>query len=118
MTPAPRGRTPRRESHPLQVDAVGGISADRERREVLRGVRSDERRAAERLFWTVDWIGVDETIAGRAGEMGRIWRRSHQGIATADLIIAATAAEHGHELATMSVRRFPMIKRLKAPYHP
>ena len=103
---------------PLQVDAVAGISADRERREVLRGVRSDERRAAERLFWTVDWIGVDETIAGRAGEMGRIWRRSHQGIATADLIIAATAAEHGHELATMSVRRFPMIKRLKAPYHP
>jgi predicted nucleic acid-binding protein len=74
--------------------------------EVLRGVRSDERRATERLFGTVDWIGVDEPIARRAGELGRIWRRSHQGIATADLIIAATAAD------------FPMIKRLKAPYHP
>ena len=86
--------------------------------EVLRGVRSDERRATERLFGTVDWIGVDEPIARRAGELGRIWRRSHQGIATADLIIAATAAEYGHELATMNVRHFPMIKRLKAPHEP
>ncbi len=84
--------------------------------EVLRGVRSDERRATERLFSTLDWIGVDEAIARHAGELGRAWRRSHQGIATADLIIAATALEHGHDLATMNVRHFPMVKGLKPPY--
>jgi predicted nucleic acid-binding protein len=42
--------------------------------------------------------------------------RRHQGLATADLIIAATAAEAGLELATMNVRHFPMIAGLKPPY--
>jgi len=84
--------------------------------EVLRGLRTQERRATERLFGTISWIPVDETIARRAGELGRAWRRSHHGIATADLIVAATAVEHGHELATMNVKHFPMIKELKPPY--
>jgi len=84
--------------------------------EVLRGLRSDERRATERLFGAISWISIDEPIARRAGELGRTWRRSHQGIATADLIIAATAQEHGHELATLNVKHFPMIGGLRLPY--
>jgi predicted nucleic acid-binding protein len=84
--------------------------------EILRGLRTDERRATERLFGAVAWIGVDEAIARRAGELGRAWRRSHQGIATADLIIAATAAEHGHQLGTLNVKHFPMIAGLRPPY--
>ena len=63
--------------------------------EVLRGLRSNERRATERLFATISWLPVDEQIARRAGDLGRTWRRSHAGIATADLIIAATAEVHG-----------------------
>jgi predicted nucleic acid-binding protein len=86
--------------------------------EVLRGLRSPERRATERLFGTILWIPVDERIARRAGELGRTWRRSHQGIATADLIIAATAQELGHELATLNVKHFPMIRELRLPYQP
>ena len=84
--------------------------------EVLRGLSSDERRASERLFGAISWIAIDEPIARRAGELGRAWRRSHQGIATADLIIAATAAEHGHELATLNLKHFPMIGGLRLPY--
>jgi predicted nucleic acid-binding protein len=84
--------------------------------EVVRGLRTDERRATERLFGAITWIGLDEAIARRAGELGRTWRRSHQGIATADLIIAATAAEHGHELATLNVKHFPMVPGLRSPY--
>ena len=84
--------------------------------EVLRGLRSGERRATERLFATVRWISVDEAIARRAGELGRRFRRSHQGLATADLIIAATVEELGLELATLNVRHFPMISGLAAPY--
>jgi predicted nucleic acid-binding protein len=84
--------------------------------EVLRGMRTQERRATERLFGAISWIPIDETIARQAGELGRTWRRSHQGIATADLIVAATAVEHGHELATQNVKHFPMIKELKPPY--
>ena len=84
--------------------------------EILRGLRSQERRATELLFGTIEWIGVDEAIARRAGELGRRWGRSHQGIATADLIIAATAAEHGHELATLNLKHFPMVEGLAVPY--
>ena len=84
--------------------------------EVLRGMRTQERRATERLFGAISWIGVDEAIARRAGELGRTWGRSHQGIATADLIIAATAEELQLELATLNVRHFPMLVRLAAPY--
>lgn len=86
--------------------------------EVLRGMRTQERRATERLFGAISWIDVDEAIGRRAGELGRTWWRSHQGIATADLIIAATAAEHGHDLATLNVKRFPMVDGLKPPYPP
>ena len=84
--------------------------------EVLPGLRSGERRATERLFATVRWVAVDERIARRAGELGRRFRRSYQGLATADLIIAATVEELGLELATLNVRHFPMIPRLTAPY--
>ena len=86
--------------------------------EVLRGLRTNERRATERLFGTLSWIGIDELIARRAGELGRVWRRNHQGIATADLIIAATADEHRHDLATLNLKHFPMIRGLRLPYEP
>jgi predicted nucleic acid-binding protein len=84
--------------------------------EVLRGLRSDERRATERLFATISWLLVDEPIARRAGDLGRRFRRSHAGIATADLIIAATAEEHDLELATLNVKHFPMVRGLRPPY--
>jgi predicted nucleic acid-binding protein len=84
--------------------------------EILRGVRSDERRATERLLSTLRWLPVDESIARRAGELGRRYRRSHRGLATADLIIAASALELDLELATLNVRHFPMIPGLAAPY--
>jgi predicted nucleic acid-binding protein len=86
--------------------------------EVLRGVRGDERRATERLFGSISWIDVGEAIARRAGELGRTWRRSHPGIATADLIIAATADELGLELATLNMKHFPMRRGLRPPYTP
>jgi hypothetical protein len=84
--------------------------------EVLRGLRSAERRPTERLFDSLRWVGIDETIARRAGEIGRTWRASHPGIATADLIIAATAEELGLQLATINTKHFPMFRPLRAPY--
>jgi predicted nucleic acid-binding protein len=84
--------------------------------EVLRGLRSDERAAAERLFAALDWVPVDETISGRAGGLGRRFRRSHGGIATADLIVAATAEEVELRLATCNTKAFPMFRGLRPPY--
>jgi hypothetical protein len=86
--------------------------------EVLRGLRSDERRRTERLFETLRWVDVDEAIARRAGELGRQLGPSHEGIATADLIIAATADVHDLELATLNLKHFPMVRELRLPYEP
>jgi predicted nucleic acid-binding protein len=92
------------------------ICSEITRVEVVRGLRSSERRPTERLFAALRWVPVDEPIARRAGELGRRFRRSHQGLATADLVIAATVEELRLELATLNVRHFPMIPGLAPPY--
>jgi predicted nucleic acid-binding protein len=84
--------------------------------EVLRGLRSEERSPAERLFQRIQWTPVDESVARLAGDMGRRLRRSHTGIGVADLIIAATVEHLGSDLATTNVRLFPMFKGLRPPY--
>jgi predicted nucleic acid-binding protein len=84
--------------------------------EVLQGVRVAERGATERLLRGITWIPLDESIARRAGAIGRQWRRSHPGISTPDLVIAATAEELGAPLATANIRHFPMFPGLRTPY--
>lgn len=84
--------------------------------EVLQGLRSAERRAANRLFALISWVPVDEAVARRAGELGRQWRRSHPGIGVADLAIAATVEQIEATLATRNLKHFPMFKNLRAPY--
>lgn len=84
--------------------------------EILRGIRSGERAATERVFRALRWVGIDEAIARGAGEIGRTWRRSHLGIGLADLVIAATAHELGLRLATANVKHFPTFEGLRPPY--
>ena len=83
--------------------------------EVLRGLRSRERQAAERLMGSVRWLPVDEEIARRAGALGRRWRRSHR-LGTVDLVIAATTQSFGARLVTSNTRHYPMFEGLTAPY--
>jgi predicted nucleic acid-binding protein len=61
-------------------------------------------------------VGLTAPIARRTAELGRTWRRGHRGVATIDLIIAATALELDAELATANVRHFPMFPGLEPPY--
>jgi predicted nucleic acid-binding protein len=84
--------------------------------EVVQGLRSAERRAADKLFALVDWIPVSEAVARRAGEIGRRWRRSHPGIGVVDLAIAATAQQIGGTVATRNLKHFPMFDGLRSPY--
>lgn len=86
------------------------------RTELLRGIRSGERRATDQLMGMIRWIAVDERISRRAGEIGRRYRRSHSTIGVADLLIAATAELVDGDLATSNVRDFPMFKGLRQPY--
>jgi predicted nucleic acid-binding protein len=92
------------------------ICSEVTRVEVIRGLRSRERRGAELMFAEIGWIPVDEEIARRAGELGRRYRRTHPGIGVSDLIIAATAQFVGMELATANTKHFPMFKSLRPPY--
>lgn len=84
--------------------------------EVIQGLRSAERKVAERLFTLFDWVPVSEAVARRAGELGRRWRRSHPGIGVADLAIAATAEQIDATVATCNLKHFPMFPDLRAPY--
>ena len=84
--------------------------------EVIQGLRSSERRAADRLFALLVWVPVSEAVARRAGELGRKWRRSHPGIGVADLVIAAMVEELDADLATRNLKHFPMFEGLRAPY--
>jgi len=84
--------------------------------EVITGLRSAETRRAEALFSLIEWIPLDESIARRAGELGRRFRASHPGIDAADLTVAGTAQHLGAMLATANVKHFPMFPALRAPY--
>jgi predicted nucleic acid-binding protein len=84
--------------------------------EVIQGLRSAERSAAEKLFTLIDWVPVSEAVARRAGELGRHLRRSHPGIGVADLAIAATAEQIEATVATRNLKHFPMFDALQAPY--
>jgi len=84
--------------------------------EIISGLRPAERATAERLFATLGWVPVSEAIARAAGDLGRRFRRSHAGIGTIDLIVAATATDQGLAVATTNVEHFPMFKGLRRPY--
>jgi predicted nucleic acid-binding protein len=84
--------------------------------EVIQGLRSAERQAADKLFALIAWVPVSEAVARRAGDLGRKWRRSHPGIGVADLAIAATAEHIDATLATRNLKHFPMFEGLRAPY--
>ena len=100
----------------LRTLRAAPVCSEATRVEVLRGLRHHEQLRAEEFFDMAQWVPVDETIARRAGEYGRTWRRSHPGISTEDLIIAATASETHSPLATLNVKHFPMFKGLRPPY--
>lgn len=84
--------------------------------DVLWGLRSHERGAAERAFAELRWVDVTESIARRAGDLGRQWRRSHHAIGLADLVIASTAIDLEAELATSNLRHYPMFPELRPAY--
>jgi predicted nucleic acid-binding protein len=59
---------------------------------------------------------VDEPISRRGGELGRRYRRSHQGLSIVDFLIAGTAQLVDAELATANIGHYPMFAGLTTPY--
>jgi predicted nucleic acid-binding protein len=77
------------------------------RAELFAGRGSDEQRVG-RVLSPFREIGIDRAIAERAGRLRRAG-----GIEMPDALIAATALEHGLELATRNVRDFANIPALR-----
>ncbi len=84
--------------------------------EILAGMRAGEEPRIRLLFAALDWHPVNADVAEEAGRLGQAWLRSHSGIDSADLAIAATARVFRLELVTTNVRHFPMFAGLRAPY--
>ena len=84
--------------------------------ELTGGMRTTERREVWALLAALHTEPVSDPIARRAGELMRTYRRSHSAVGLGDYLIAATALEQGHELATLNVRHFPMFADLAAPF--
>lgn len=100
----------------LRALPEGPYCSEISRTEVIRGLRSGERRGAEAMFALLDWIPVTEPVSRLGGDLGRQYRRSHQGTGPADLVVAATAQLLSVELATHNVKHFPMFPGLRVPY--
>jgi predicted nucleic acid-binding protein len=84
--------------------------------EIEGGMRPAERGQVARLFTALVMEPVSDSVAARAGEMLRKYRRSHSSIDIVDYVVAATAEEVGAELLTLNVRHFPMVRGLRAPF--
>jgi predicted nucleic acid-binding protein len=84
--------------------------------EVLVGMRPGEEGPTRRLLSAFTWIPLDDTIADRAGALGRSWLGSHSGIDIADLAIAATVQRIGATFFTRNAKHFPMFPELVSPY--
>lgn len=86
------------------------------RTEVLRGVLPGEEAATVTLLDSIDWISVTADLADRAGELGRLYRRSHGALGVVDLLLAAAAQQAGAGVLTRNVRDFPMFPGLQPAY--
>jgi predicted nucleic acid-binding protein len=86
------------------------------RTEILRGTSAGRQPAVGQFLRYIDWLDVDVELADRAGEIGRRFVRSHQGISVPDLLLAAAVNRLGGQLLTRNVRHFPMFPDLRPAY--
>jgi len=101
--------------HPKAVELlaaerlVGPVHASEiTRLDVLAGMRVHEQERTRVLLSVLHWHPVDEHVAEKAGELGRLLP-SHGGIDSADLAVAATAIGLDARLLTLNVRHYPMF---------
>jgi len=86
------------------------------RTEILAGARAAELDAVALLFSALRWLDVTTEVADRAGALGARYLRSHPGIDTVDLLLAAGAELLGAPLLTLNVQHFPMLPGLARAY--
>ena len=84
--------------------------------ELYQGVREGrERTLLARMVSVLTVLPLTTEIAERAGLFRRDYRAT-MGCGLADCLIAATAARHGLELATLNGKHFTMLDHVVTPY--
>jgi predicted nucleic acid-binding protein len=76
--------------------------------EVYAGMRPGEEVRTQGLLAGVPCYPISMAIAVRAGELKREWSRKGRTLTLTDMMIAATALEHGLRLVTENRKDFPM----------
>lgn len=106
-----RGRNGRREllaqllldGHKLTTSAINAG-------EVYAGVRAGEEARTTALFDRLSCVPVTCSIAQSAGALSCTWGRKGKTLALADMLVAATALEHGYTLMTDNRKDFPIAE--------
>ena len=84
--------------------------------ELWAGMRQGEESATGALLAALRKIPLSEEIAEAAGNMLRIYRRSH-GIELGDALIASSALQIGATLITRNLKHYPMpAVTVRRPY--
>jgi predicted nucleic acid-binding protein len=94
----------------VETPEVNRLASVLSRIEIEGGMRSGERASVTSLFSAMRLVPVSDSIARRAAEHLRRYRRSHVGIDLVDYALAATAELHLAQLATLNPKHFPMLK--------
>jgi len=76
--------------------------------EVYAGMRLSEAARTEALLIGLDCYPMTGAIARRAGVLKRTWAQKGRTLSLADMIVAATALEHGLSLMTDNRKDFPL----------
>jgi predicted nucleic acid-binding protein len=76
--------------------------------EVHAGMRPGEEARAQGLLASIPCYPVSATIAAKAGDIRAEWSRRGITLTLTDMLIAATALEHGLALVTDNRKDFPI----------
>lgn len=84
--------------------------------EIYAGMRPHERVGTERLLAEFHHYEITSPLAQRAGMLKNEWAARGRTLTLADMLIAATAIQHGLTLVTSNTKDFPMRElRLHRP---
>jgi predicted nucleic acid-binding protein len=76
--------------------------------EVYAGMRLGEENRTEAFLSSLDCYPITGAIARRAGSLKSAWAHKGRTLSLADMMVAATALEHGLSLVTDNRKDFPL----------
>ncbi len=76
--------------------------------EVYAGMRREEESRTEAFLSSLDCYPLTGAIARRAGSLKSAWAQKGRTLSLADMMVAATALEHGLSLMTDNRKDFPL----------